>query len=99
MHSGERQFHLRLHATCPRNTAVRAGRQIIHERRLAHARCPAYDERPALTGTNGVDESVEDRALVATPDQLARGAISGNRADSHNVTIVVHTELCRMLPV
>jgi hypothetical protein len=88
VYSRESQLHLRLNAGRPRNTKLRAGSEVVQKRCLADTRFPTYGQGPTLTGTHGINEPIEDRAFVTTPDQLAHGAISGNSADPHKKTIV-----------
>src|SRR6476659_7628204 len=73
MQSGERQFHLRLHAGSPGQSAVRRLlAQIFEQRRLANTRFAGNHQRPALTGANSLEQPVEHAALGVTVNQLHR---------------------------
>jgi hypothetical protein len=48
--------------------------QVVQQRRLAHARLPVHDERPALTGASSFDEAVEPFALAVSSLQLPGGS-------------------------
>src|SRR5258708_31028651 len=73
MSSGERQFHLRLHARSPGQSAPRRlPAQILQQRCLAHTRFAGDHQRPALTGTNSLEQPVEYAALGVAVNQLHR---------------------------
>ncbi len=85
MYSRVRQFHLGLHARCTRDaTRNNPVGQVIQQRGLADTGLSPQHEGSALPGTYGIDELVEDPALVAAPDQLTHRSTlrRSSRADA-----------------
>jgi hypothetical protein len=70
MERSERQLHLRLDASGAHDAPPRRLLHgVLQERRLADAGVPAHDQRPAPTGADGVEQSIQRRALGSTPQQ------------------------------
>ena len=68
VHAGECQFHLRLHAGCPQDpTAGGARREILQQRRLAHAGLPAQDQNTAVAGAHVGQQPIQNLALIGLP--------------------------------
>jgi len=63
---GEREFHLRLHASGSHHAAVGGVRQdMVEEGRLADTRFAAEHDHAARTGSSISDEAIERPALGA----------------------------------
>ena len=70
---GEGQLHLRLHAhRAGHPTPLCPVDQVVQQHGLAHAGVAAHHQRPALTGTNRLDEAVEHVAFAAPVRQPGR---------------------------
>ncbi len=71
MQAGEGQLHLGLHASGPRHPAIVSPLgQITQQGALAHARIPAYDQRPALPRLDRIDQAVEHVPFPVPVGQL-----------------------------
>src|SRR6202011_5301276 len=67
MQPGEGELHLRLDARGAHHAAARRVLgDVLQERRLAHARLAAQNERPASTCANRLDQTLE-RPTLGTP--------------------------------
>jgi hypothetical protein len=62
-----------LHTRGANHLAIRRlFRHVVQQRRLAHTCLTAHHDRPAFTGTHGLDNPVEYATLCVTSNQLHR---------------------------